>query len=633
MAHLGTLIATDIEGYLDAHQKKGLLRFITCGSVDDGKSTLIGRMLYESHLVFEDHLQALAVDSKTVGTQGGELDLALLLDGLQAEREQGITIDVAYRFFSTERRKFIVADTPGHEEYTRNMITGGSTADLAVILVDARKGVITQTRRHSYLVSLLGIRNVVLAVNKMDLIDYDQSVFDAIVADYTEFAARIGLGGVVPIPLSALLGDNVVARSEHLGWFEGPTLFEHLETVPLAVQVSEDFRMPVQWVNRPNLDFRGVSGLIASGAVNVGDEVWVAPRGARAIVDRIVTFDGDLASAVAGQSVTITFDREIDASRGDLLSSVDAPVEISDRLNTHMVWMAEQPLVAGRPYLVKIGTRTVGAVFDEPSYRVNINTLEHEVAEEVAMNEIARIDVQLDRTIAFDRYDENRHTGGFIVIDRLTNATVGAGLIVSSADRSVDVRWHASAIDRLVRAGVNGHRPAVVWLTGLSGSGKSTLANLVERKLHARGVRTYVLDGDNLRHGLNSDLGFSNEDRSENIRRAAEVAALMADAGLVVISALISPFESDRRMARAKVTAGEFFEVFVDAPLAVAEGRDPKGLYAKARRGELKGMTGIDSPYDTPLSPDLHLYTDSVGPEGAADQIVALLVAHGVIDG
>jgi bifunctional enzyme CysN/CysC len=633
MAHASALIATDIEGYLDAHQHKGLLRFITCGSVDDGKSTLIGRMLYESHLVFEDHLQALAVDSKAVGTQGGEIDLALLLDGLQAEREQGITIDVAYRFFSTERRKFIVADTPGHEEYTRNMITGGSTADLAVILVDARKGVITQTKRHSYLVSLLGIRHVVLAVNKMDLVDFDESVFDAIVSEYTEFARRIGLDGVVPIPLSALLGDNVVSRSDALDWFRGPTLFEHLETVPIDIEAAGAFRMPVQWVNRPNLDFRGVSGLIASGAVNVGDEVWVAPRGARALVDRIVTLDGDLATAVAGQSVTITFDREIDASRGDLLSSVERPVDTSDRLDAHVVWMHEQALVAGRPYLVKIGTRTVGAVFDEPSYRVNINTLDHEPTATVGMNEIARIVVQLDRTVAFDRYDDNRHTGGFIVIDRLTNATVGAGMIVGAADRSVDVRWHASAIDRLVRAGVNGHRPAVVWLTGLSGSGKSTIANLVERQLHARGVRTYVLDGDNLRHGLNSDLGFSDADRSENIRRAAEVAALMADAGLVVISALISPFAADRRAARDKVTAGEFFEVFVDASLATVEGRDPKGLYAKARRGELQGMTGIDSPYETPTAPDLHLRTDSVGPDAAAEQIVDLLIEHGVIHG
>ncbi len=633
MAHASTLIATDIEAYLDAHQNKGLLRFITCGSVDDGKSTLIGRMLYESHLVFEDHLQTLATDSKTLGTQGGELDLALLLDGLQAEREQGITIDVAYRFFSTERRKFIVADTPGHEEYTRNMITGGSTADLAVILVDARKGVITQTRRHSYLVSLLGITNVVLAVNKMDLVDYDEARFDAIVADYREFAHRVGLRDVAAIPLSALLGDNVVHRSDRLGWFAGPTLFEHLETVPLPSPESASFRMPVQLVNRPNLDFRGISGLVASGSVAVGDEVWVAPRGARAVVDRIVTLDGDLASAVVGESVTITFDREIDASRGDMISSLAKPVEIGDRLDAHVVWMHEQQLIAGRPYLLKLGTRTVGAVFDEPSYRIDINTLVHEPAVVVGMNEIARIEVQLDRTVAFDRYVENRHTGGFIVIDRLTNATVGAGMIVGPAHRSVDVRWHASAIDRLVRAGVNGHRPAVVWLTGLSGSGKSTLANLVERQLHARGVRTYVLDGDNLRHGLNSDLGFSDGDRSENIRRASEVAALMADAGLVVISALISPFEADRRLARSKVTAGEFFEVFVDAPLHVVESRDPKGLYARARRGELKGMTGIDSPYESPASPDLHLSTDSGLAAAAAAQIVAMLVDHGVIDG
>ena len=631
MAHAGTLIASDINAYLEQHQNKDLLRFITCGSVDDGKSTLIGRMLYESHLVFEDHLQALEVDSKTVGTQGGELDLALLLDGLQAEREQGITIDVAYRFFSTERRKFIVADTPGHEEYTRNMVTGGSTADLAVILVDARKGVITQTRRHTYLASLLGIKHVVLAVNKMDLVSYSESVFRTVTAEYQAFASQLGLGDVVSLPLSALLGDNVVHRSERLSWFDGPTLFEHLETVPISVQGSSAFRMPIQWVNRPNRDFRGVSGLVASGSVAPGDEVWIAPRGARAKVDRIVTFDGDRSLAVAGESITITFDREVDASRGDVLCLANAPLQVGDQLDTHLVWMNEQSLTPGRPYLLKLGARTVGAVFAAPSYRVNINTLAHENTDELAMNEIGRVSVRLDRVVAFDRYLESRDTGGFIIIDRLTNDTVGAGMIVGHAGRPTDVWWHAAEIDRLVRASANGHRPAVVWLTGLSGAGKSTLANLVERHLHARGVRTYVLDGDNLRHGLNSDLGFSNADRTENIRRASEVAALLADAGLVVISALISPFAKDREFARSRVAESEFFEVFVDAPLAVVEERDTKGLYLKARRGELVGMTGIDSPYEAPQSPDLHLDTASLNAAEAADRIVAMLVERAVI--
>ena len=632
MVHTSPLISSDIDAYLAEHQGKDLLRFITCGSVDDGKSTLIGRMLYEAHLIFDDHLKALNTDSKTVGTQGDDPDYALLLDGLQAEREQGITIDVAYRFFSTERRKFIVADTPGHEQYTRNMVTGASTAELAVILVDARKGVLTQTRRHSFLVSLLGIRRVVLAVNKIDLVDYDEEVFTAIRDDYTKFGRQIGITDITSIPLSALKGDNVLTASPRTPWHIGPSLFEHLERVPVGVESqSVPFRMAVQWVNRPSHDFRGYSGLIQSGTVSVGDTVSVAPNGATSNVARIVTMDGDLASAVAEQSVTLTLTDEIDVSRGDVLAHSFALPSVGDDLDAHIVWMHDAPLTPGRQYLIKIGTRTVFGVFDPPRYRIDVNTLAHDAVGILDLNEIGRGTIRLDRPVAFDPYDENRETGSFLVIDRLTDTTVGAGLIVGAAQRSTDVRWQMIGVDRTSRAALNGHRPAVVWLTGLSGAGKSTIANLVERKLHAMGVRTYLLDGDNLRHGLNKDLGFSDEARQENIRRASEVAALMADAGLVVIGAFISPFEADRQAARSRLAPGEFFEVFVDVPLAIAETRDPKGLYRKARAGELRGFTGIDSPYERPTGPELHIDAAATSAEDASNAIIERLRSDGVI--
>ncbi len=634
MAHAtGDLAATDIEAYLAQHERKDLLRFITCGSVDDGKSTLIGRLLYDSKLVFEDHLAALESDSRRVGTQGGDLDFALLVDGLAAEREQGITIDVAYRFFSTERRKFIVADTPGHEQYTRNMVTGASTADLAVILVDARKGVLTQTRRHSFLASLLGIRHVVLAVNKLDLVGFDQGVFDSIVADYTRFAEQIGLGGVVPIPLSALLGDNITARSPETPWYRGPSLVEHLETVQVDDERSEGpFRLPVQWVNRPDLDFRGFAGPVVGGRVRPGDRVRVVPSGHDTEVARIVTADGDLDEAVTGQSVTLVLADEIDISRGDVIAAADDPPAAADQFECHLVWMATEELLPGRPYLLKIGTRTVTATVARPKYAVNVNTLEHTAARTLRLNEIGVCNISLDRPVPFDPYEANRDTGGFILIDKLTNATVGAGMLHFALRRADNVHWQAVDVDRDARARLAGHRPALLWFTGLSGSGKSTVANLVERELHALGHRTYLLDGDNVRHGLNRDLGFTEADRVENIRRVAEVGRLMVDAGLVVLASFISPFRAERRMARELLDDGEFVEIFVDSGLAAAEARDRKGLYAKARRGELVNFTGIDSPYEPPESPELHLDSSgTVPPEELAAAVVEHLRRSGII--
>jgi len=626
------LIAENIEEYLTQHQYKSLLRFITCGSVDDGKSTLIGRLLFETHLVFEDHLAALEVDSAKVGTQGGDLDFALLLDGLSAEREQGITIDVAYRFFTTEHRKFIVADTPGHEQYTRNMVTGASTADVAVILVDARKGVLTQTRRHSFLVSLLGIKRVVVAINKMDLMDYSHDVFNSIQEEYTDFAHRIGLDDVTFIPLSALKGDNIVEPSPHTEWYHGPTLLGFLETVPVDDDLAEQsFRMPVQWVNRPNLDFRGFSGRVVGGAITPGDPVRVLPAGTTSTVDRIVTMDGDLDEAIAGQSVTITLADEIDVSRGDVLCAADDPAEVADQFEAHIVWMHEDAMLPGRPYLVKVGARTVGATIAHPKYRVDVNTLDHLAANTLELNEIGVCNVSLDRPIPFDPYDVNRDTGGFIVIDKLTNVTVGAGLLHFALRRSHNIHWQDVRVDKGARAEMNTHGPAVIWLTGLSGAGKSTIANIVESKLHTQGVRTYLLDGDNVRHGLNRDLGFTDADRVENIRRIAEVSALMVDAGLVVLVSFISPFRAERRLAREAVEDGEFIEVFVDTPLDLAEERDPKGLYAKARRGELSNFTGIDSPYEAPESPEVHLDTAATSPEAAADQIIDTLRTRGIL--
>ncbi len=620
------LIAADIDEYLLRHQHKSLLRLITCGSVDDGKSTLIGRLLYDSKLVFEDHLEALAVDSSKVGTQGTGLDFALLVDGLAAEREQGITIDVAYRFFSTEKRKFIVADTPGHEQYTRNMVTGASTAELAVILIDARKGVLTQTRRHSFLVSLLGIRHVVLAINKLDLVDFSQEVFDQIDRDYRTFAAEIGLEGIVTIPLSALNGDNITSRSPNTPWYSGPSLLEHLEDVDVEIESTEKpFRLPVQWVNRPNLDFRGYSGFISGGTVSVGDAVRIMPSGVESTVSRIVTYDGDLDEAVAGESVTLELADEVDASRGDVIATAAAPPRVADQFEAHVVWMGDDALLPGRSYLVKIGTTTTGAVFDEPKYRVDVNSLEQLAARTLNLNEIGVCTLRLDRPIPYDAYVEDRDMGGFIVVDRLTNATVGAGLLHFGLRRSDNVQWQEIEVDAEARSALKGQSPRVVWFTGISGAGKSTIANLVERKLHAQGRHTYLLDGDNVRLGLNRDLGFTTADRIENVRRVTEVAALMADAGLIVLISFISPHQAERDAARERIGADTYVEVFVDTELAVAEERDRKGLYAKARAGDIPNFTGVDATYERPENPDVHIRTSEVSAEEAADQVVALI--------
>jgi len=626
MAHVSDLIGQDILAYLQAHEHKSLLRFITCGSVDDGKSTLIGRLLYDSKMVFEDQLAALEADSKKVGTQGGEIDFALLVDGLAAEREQGITIDVAYRFFSTDKRKFIVADTPGHEQYTRNMVTGASTAELAVILIDARKGVLTQTRRHSYIVSLLGIRKVVLAVNKMDLVDYSEEIFNTIVDEYRDFAKQIGLTDIVSIPVSGLRGDNVTAPSAHTRWYHGPTLMGYLETVEVDAPLQHHpFRLPVQWVNRPNLDFRGFAGTVVSGSVSPGDRLRVLPSGRESRVARIVTMSGDLERAIAGQSVTLTLEDEIDVSRGDVLCPAGSPASSADQFETTIIWMSDEPLLPGRPYWMKIGTKQVTATITEPKYKVNVNTLEHLAAKKLTLNEIGVCNVSTDQPVAFDPYAENRDTGGFILIDRLSNATVGAGLIHFALRRSQNIHWQALDVNRAARAELKGQKPCVLWFTGLSGAGKSTIANLVEKQLHAIGRHTYLLDGDNVRHGLNRDLGFTDTDRVENIRRVAEVAKLMTDAGLIVMVSFISPFRSERRMARSLFDFGDFYEIHVDTPLAEAEKRDVKGLYAKARRGELKNFTGIDSPYEPPEKPEIYIDTTRNSPEESAALIVEQL--------
>jgi bifunctional enzyme CysN/CysC len=622
------LIAEDIEAYLEAHQTKTLLRFITCGSVDDGKSTLIGRLLYDSKMIFEDQLAALEADSKRVGTQGQEIDFALLVDGLAAEREQGITIDVAYRFFATEKRKFIVADTPGHEQYTRNMVTGASTADLAVILIDARKGVLTQTRRHSYLAHLIGIRHVVLAVNKMDLVDYDRLRFDHIVDDYRCFAASIGIDGFVAMPISGFKGDNITTLSPHTPWYTGPTLVEHLETVEVdnTGDQAKPFRMPVQWVNRPNLDFRGFSGLVATGSVKPGDPVRVLPSGKTSTVSRIVSFDGDLDQAVAGQAVTLTLADEIDCSRGDVIAAADSPPQVADQFEATIVWMADDAMIPGRAYWLKLGTQTVSATVQPPKYQVNVNTMEHLAAKTLDLNATGVAEIATDRPIVFAPYAESRTLGGFILIDKLSNATVAAGMLNFSLRRAQNVHWQALDITREAHARLKNQRPAVLWFTGLSGAGKSTIANLVEKKLHRMNRHTFLLDGDNVRHGLNKDLGFTEADRIENIRRVGEVARLMADAGLIVITAFISPFRAERQMVREMMPAGEFVEVHIDTPLAEAERRDVKGLYRKARAGELKNFTGIDSPYEPPESPEIRIDTTAMTAEAAADLIVDRLV-------
>jgi bifunctional enzyme CysN/CysC len=625
------LIAEDIDSYLDQHQHKTMLRFITCGSVDDGKSTLIGRLLYDSKMIFEDQLAALETDSRKVGTQGQEIDFALLVDGLAAEREQGITIDVAYRFFNTEKRKFIVADCPGHEQYTRNMVTGASTADLAVILIDARKGVLVQTRRHSYLCHLLGIRNIVLAVNKMDLVDYDQVVFDAIVKDYAEFARSIGIESFTPMPISGFKGDNITAHSANTPWYKGPTLVDHLETVEVRSTTDADkpFRMPVQWVNRPNLDFRGFSGLIATGSVKPGDAVRVLPSGKTSTVTRVVTLDGDLDAAVAGQSVTICLADEVDCSRGDVIAAADAPPQAADQFEATMVWMNDEALIPGRGYWLKLATQTVSATVHQPKYVINVNTMEHLAAKTLDLNAIGVAEIATDRPLVFEPYADSRALGGFILIDKISNATVAAGMLSFSLRRAQNVHWQALDVSREAHAALKHQKPAVLWFTGLSGSGKSTIANLVEKKLHAMGKHTFLLDGDNVRHGLNRDLGFTEADRIENIRRVGEVAKLMTDAGLIVLTAFISPFRAEREMVRAMMPEGEFVEVFIDTPLDVAESRDVKGLYKKARSGELKNFTGIDSPYEAPEQPEIRIDTTRMEPAEAVDLIIGRLLGQG----
>jgi len=628
-----TLIAEDIDAYLHQHQHKGLLRFITCGSVDDGKSTLIGRLLYDSKMIFEDQLAALESDSKRHGTQGDEIDFALLVDGLSAEREQGITIDVAYRFFATEKRKFIVADTPGHEQYTRNMVTGASTADCAVILVDARKGVLRQTRRHSYLAHLIGIRHIVLAVNKMDLVDYDQSTFEHIVADYRAFAKDVGIEDFTAIPISGFKGDNITpkpggAPSGNTPWYDGPSLIDHLETVEVAATAAQErpFRMPVQWVNRPNLDFRGFSGLIASGTVRPGDPVRIVPAGKTSKVRSIATFDGDLDAAVAGQSVTITLEDEVDCSRGDVIAAAGDPPEASDQFRATFVWLSDQPLKPGRGYWLKLGTQMVTANVQEPEYEIDVNTLDRLAAKTLELNSIGVADFSTDRPITFEPYESSRQLGGFILIDKFTNATVGAGMIQYSLRRAQNVHWQPTTVTRQDHAALKNQVPRVLWFTGLSGSGKSTIANEVEKRLAVMNRHTFLLDGDNVRHGLNRDLGFTENDRIENIRRVGEVAKLMADAGLIVLTAFISPFRAERRMVRDMLPAGEFIEVFVDTPLEVAEQRDVKGLYAKARSGKLKNFTGIDSPYEPPEDPEITVNTVEMTPEEAAQHIIEAIL-------
>ena len=624
------LIAEDIDAYLTAHQNKSLLRFITCGSVDDGKSTLIGRLLYDSKMIFEDQLAQLESDSKRMGTQGQEIDFALLVDGLAAEREQGITIDVAYRFFATEKRKFIVADTPGHEQYTRNMVTGASTAELAVILIDARKGILTQTRRHSYLTKLLGIKNIVLAVNKMDLVGYDQATFDQIVADYTTFANSIGVTDFTAIPISGFKGDNITALSDNTKWYTGPTLMQHLENVELdqASDQSGAFRMPVQWVNRPNLDFRGFSGKIAAGSIRPNDEVRILPSGKTSHVARIVTYDGDLGMGVAGQSITLTLKDEVDCSRGQIIVAAKDPLEVADQFEATVIWMDEADLIPGRSYYLKIGAQTVSATVAQPKYQINVNTLEHTAVKTLDLNAIGVATITTDRAIPFVAYADNRELGGFILVDKITNATVGAGLINFALRRAQNIHWQATDIDRAHHANLKNQKPAVLWMTGLSGSGKSTIANAVEKKLARMNRHTLLLDGDNVRHGLNKDLGFTDADRIENIRRVGEVAKLMTDAGLIVITAFISPFRSERDMVRNMMQPGEFVEVHIDTPLYVAEERDVKGLYAKARAGDLKNFTGIDSPYEAPETPEIRIDTTAMTIEQAADKIIEFLLGE-----
>ncbi|MEL6414516.1 MAG: sulfate adenylyltransferase subunit CysN [Pseudomonadota bacterium] len=631
MSHVDALIAEDISAYLEAHENKSLLRFITCGSVDDGKSTLIGRLLYDSKMIFEDQLDALESDSKKHGTQGENIDFALLVDGLSAEREQGITIDVAYRFFSTDRRKFIVADTPGHEQYTRNMATGASTADLAILMIDARKGILTQTRRHSFIASSLGIRKLVLAINKMDLVEYDEAVYNRIEQDFLEFAQELSAGiEIQAIPMSALAGDNITTSSDNMPWYQGPPLMEYLETVPVDDErVNAPFRMPVQWVNRPNLDFRGFSGQIASGRIKPGDKVKTLPSAKETTIERIVVHGGDLKEAIAGQSVTLTFADEVDTSRGDVICAAGEPAETADQFQARVLWMADTEMLPGRRYLLKIGTKTVTATVLDLKFGIDVNTIQDKPAKTLGLNDFGVITIALDQPIAFDPYDQNRETGGFILIDRLSNNTVGLGLIDFALRRAGNIHWQALDVDRAALATQKEQKPAVLWFTGLSGSGKSTIANALQQKLFAMGKHTFVLDGDNVRHGLNRDLGFTDADRVENIRRVSNVSKLMSDAGLITLVSFISPFRSERQMARNMMQDGEFVEIFVDTPLEVAEERDVKGLYKRARAGEIKNFTGLDSPYEAPESPEITINTVEQSADQAADDIIAWMRERG----
>ncbi len=624
MSHISNLIATDIDSYLKSHEEKSLLRFITCGSVDDGKSTLIGRMLYESHMLFDDQLSSLKTDSKKIGTQGEEIDFALLVDGLAAEREQGITIDVAYRFFSTDKRKYIVADTPGHEEYTRNMATGASTADVAIILVDAEQGVLTQTRRHSFIVSMVGVKNVLLAINKLDLVEYSQQVYEDIVSEYREFAdSALNLESITPVPISALMGDNVVNKSENTPWFNGQTIMQYLESVEVSNQKAlQSFRMPVQWVNRPNPKFRGFSGLIASGEINTGDEVRILPGGNTSHIKSIVTWEGELPKAKVGKSVTITLEDEIDVSRGDIIALSSDPCGEADQFQARILWMNNDAMMPGRQYLLKSSTQSATLTLGKLKHRIDVNTLDHLPAKTLELNEIGVCNISLDKRIAFDSYDDNQTMGGFIIVDRLSNNTVGMGLIDFALRRSENIHWQKMDVSQDSRAEQKSQTPRIIWFTGLSGSGKSSIANILEKKLQSLGKHTITLDGDNIRHGLNRDLGFTEADRVENIRRVGEVAKLMLNSGLICITSFISPFESERAMARSLVSESEFIEIFVDTPLSVCEERDVKGLYAKARSGEIPNFTGISSPFESPKNPEIRIDTTKTSAEEAANQII-----------
>lgn len=620
------------EGSRDGAHAKDLLRFLTCGSVDDGKSTLIGRLLHDSELIFDDQLSALAADSRRHGTTGEDIDLALLVDGLEAEREQGITIDVAYRFFTTPKRSFIVADTPGHEQYTRNMATGASNADLAIILVDARKGILPQTRRHSLICSLLGIRHVILAINKIDLVDFRKPAFDAISREYANFASQLDFASVVSIPISARFGDNVTAQSENTGWYRGLTLLEYLESVDVEGKTeARPFRFPVQWVNRPDLDFRGYAGTVISGTVAVGDHIAVAGSGQVSRVKELLTYDGSQASAHAGEAITITLTEDIDVARGDLLVPPDARPEVSDQFAANVIWMGNEPLVAGRSYLLRVGPKLTPATVTAIKHKIDVNTRQHLAATALGLNDIGFCNIGTDTPIAFDPYQQNRRTGSFIIIDRFSNHTVGAGMIAFGLRRGTNVHWQRLLIGRAERSALKHQKAAIVWLTGLSGAGKSTIANLIEQRLHLAGHHTMLLDGDNVRHGLNRDLGFTEADRVENIRRVGEMAKLMTDAGLVVLCSFISPYRAERDMVRNLVSDGEFIEVFVDTPLDECMRRDPKGLYAKAKAGGIANFTGLDAPYEPPEAPEIHLRTSSERAEQLAERVVRDLAERGIV--